>query len=66
MKINGKQWTIIGLVIVAVWGGAMAISKAVGCIPCVEVLSGFQDSLPQGEAVSGTTVVADPSATVTP
>lgn len=65
LKIKGKKWGIIALVVIGLYGAANAISAAVGCDICTQVLSGFQANLPDGELVdvSGTAVV---SGTVVP
>lgn len=63
---NWKKYSVVGLVLIAVWGAAMSVSKAVGCDLCVEILSPFEQNLtkveqvtesPSGVTVSTTTVV---------
>lgn len=67
MKINGKTFTAMGLMAVAAWGAAMALSTTLGCTTCVEVLTGYKASLPNGEieAVSGTAIISGTEVPIT-
>lgn len=47
---NWKKTTIIGLVAVFAYGGALSLSKFVGCDVCVQVLTAGQQFVPHDTA----------------
>lgn len=60
LKLNGKKWSAVALVVIALYGAASALSAAVGCNICTQVLTAYKASLPAGELVevSGTAIVS--------
>lgn len=67
MNINGKKWTALALVLVAIYGAASAVSAAVGCSVCTQVLTGFQAYIPEGKPVeiSATAIISGTEVPIT-
>lgn len=67
MTLNGKKFTAIALVLIAIYGAANAVSAAVGCSLCTQVLTGFQAYIPAGTpvAISATAIISGTEVPIT-